>query len=136
MTSDAHRPPDQPPGLADVAAATPARLTPSAQRPKSALRFTRIAAFWWALTAGVTFLLILLIFIAQNTISVAMHFLGWDWSLPIGVALLLSAVCGAMIAVLAGAARIIQLRHAAKKNLMEAGERWVYGNHPPPPPVT
>ncbi len=132
MTSEAHRPPDQPPASADVAA-TPTRWTPSAQRPKSALRFTRIAAFWWALTAGVIFLLILLIFIAQNTTSVAMHFLGWDWSLPIGVAFLLSAVCGAMIAVLAGAARIIQLRHAAKKNLMEAGERWVYGNHPPPP---
>jgi uncharacterized integral membrane protein len=132
MTSEAHLPPDQPPGSADVAA-TPATWTPSAQRPKSALRFTRIAAFWWALTAGVIFLLILMIFIAQNTNSVAMHFLGWDWSLPIGVAFLLSAVCGAAIAVLAGAARIIQLRRAAKKNLMEGDERWVYGNYPPPP---
>ena len=132
MTNEAHLPPNQPAGSADVAA-TPGRLTPSARRPKSALRFTRIAAFWWALTAGVIFLLILLIFIAQNTNSIAMHFLGWDWSLPIGVAFLLSAVCGAAIAVLAGAARIVQLRHAAKKNLMEAGERWVYGNHPQPP---
>jgi uncharacterized integral membrane protein len=132
MTSEAHLPPDQPPGSADVAATPPPRWTPSTQRPKSALRFTRIAAFWWALTAGVIFLLILLIFIAQNTNSVAMHFLGWDWSLPIGVAFLLSAVCGAVITVLAGSARIIQLRRAAKKNLIEGDERWVYGNHPPP----
>ena len=131
MTSRAHLPPDQSPGAANVA--TPARWTPSAQQPKSALRFTRIAAFWWALTASVIFLLILLIFIAQNTNPVAMHFLGLDWSLPIGVAFLLSAVCGAAIAVLAGAARIFQLRRAAKKNLMEAGELAVYGNHPPPP---
>ena len=131
MTSEAHLPPDQPPGAAE-AAATPARWTPSAQRPKSALGFTRIAAFWWALTAGVIFLLILLIFIAQNTNSVAMHFLGWDWSLPIGVAFLLSAVCGAVITVLAGAARIVQLRRAAKKNRMVGDERWVYGNYPPP----
>jgi uncharacterized integral membrane protein len=132
MTSSAHLPPDQSPGAAG--GATPATWTPSTtQRPKSALRFTRIAAFWWALTASVIFLLILLIFIAQNTNAVAMHFLGLDWSLPIGVAFLLSAVCGAAIAVLAGAARIIQLRRAAKKNLMEAGELAVYGNHPPPP---
>jgi uncharacterized integral membrane protein len=132
MTSEAHLPPDNPAGPADVAA-PPTTLTPSAQRPKSGLRFTRIAAFWWALTAGVIFLLILLIFIAQNTNSVAMHFLGWDWSLPVGVAFLLSAVCGAAIAVLAGAARIIQLRHAAKKNLLAAGERWVSANSPRPP---
>ena len=80
MTSEAHLPPGQPPRSADFAA-TPARLTPSAG-PKSALRFTRIAACWWAVTAGVIFLLILLIFIAQNTNSVAMHFLGWDWGQP------------------------------------------------------
>ena len=134
MTSEAHVPPDKPAGSA-AGAAPPTGLTPAGQRPKSGLRFTRIAAFWWALTAGVIFLLILLIFIAQNTNSVAMHFLVWDWSLPIGVAFLLSAVCGAAIAILAGGARIFQLRHAAKKNLMKAGEAWVSAN-PTPPPAT
>lgn len=109
-------------------------MTPPPTQPsKTGLRFTRIAAFWWAVTAGVIFLLILLIFIAQNTNSVAMHFLGWDWSLPAGVAFLLSAVCGAAIALLAGGARIIQLRHTAKKNLMAAGERWVSTTSPQPP---
>jgi uncharacterized integral membrane protein len=36
------------------------------------------------------------------------------------VAILLAAVCGGLIAVLAGAARIFQLRRAAKKNYRAA----------------
>ena len=61
-----------------------------------------------------------MIFIAQNTESAVLHFLGWNWSLPLGVALLLAAVCGGLLAVLVGAARIVQLRIAARKNLKAA----------------
>jgi uncharacterized integral membrane protein len=79
--------------------------------------FTRTAAAWWALAVGVLLLIILLVFIAQNTNSVAIHFLGWQWHSPIGVAFLLAAVGGALITLAAGIARMIQLRRAAKKNL-------------------
>ena len=37
--------------------------------------------------------------------------------LPLGVQLLLAAICGGLVTVLAGTARIFQLRRAAKKNL-------------------
>ena len=44
---------------------------------------------------GLLILIILLIFIAQNTESITVHFLVFDWSLPVGVGYLLSAVAGA-----------------------------------------
>lgn len=79
--------------------------------------FTRLAAAWWAIVVGVVILIALLIFIAQNTESIAAHFLFFDWSLPVGVGYLLSAVAGASTAVLVGAARMVQVRRAVKKNV-------------------
>ena len=81
------------------------------------MKFTRAASIWTSLTAGFLILIVLLIFITQNTVSAQFSFLGWHWSLPLGVAILLAAVCGGLITVLAGTARIFQLRRAAKKNL-------------------
>jgi uncharacterized integral membrane protein len=60
-------------------------------------------------------LIILLIFVAQNTGSITAHFLGLHWSLPVGVGYLLAAAAGATTTVLVGAARMIQLRRVAKK---------------------
>lgn len=91
-----------------------------APAPEDAVKFTRAAALWSALIVGFLILIVLLIFIAQNTDSGTFHFLGWNWSLPLGVALLLAAVCGGLLAVLVGAARIVQLRIAARKNLKAA----------------
>jgi uncharacterized integral membrane protein len=84
------------------------------------VKFTRAAALWSSLIFGLLVLIVLLIFIAQNTESASFAFLGWHWQLPLGVAILTAAVGGALITVLAGAARIIQLRRAAKKNLRAA----------------
>lgn len=39
---------------------------------------------WSALTLGFLVLIVLLIFIAQNTESTEFQFLGWQWSLPLG----------------------------------------------------
>ena len=86
----------------------------------SEVKFTRAAALWSAVIAGFLVLTILLIFIAQNTESTSFAFFGWRWSLPLGVAILMAAVCGGLVTVLAGAARIFQLRRAAKKNLKAA----------------
>ena len=67
--------------------------------------------------AGFLILILLLIFIAQNTASTPFTFLGFHWSLPLGVAILLSAVTGGLLTVAVGTARIIQLRRAAKKHV-------------------
>lgn len=84
------------------------------------VHFTRAAALWSAVIAGFLILVVLLIFIAQNTESAEFAFLGWHWNLPLGVAILFAAVGGGLITALAGAARIFQLRRAAKKNYKAA----------------
>lgn len=72
---------------------------------------------WASLILGFLILVVLLIFIAQNTESAEFTFLGWHWSTPLGVAILFAAVAGGLITVAVGAVRIHQLRRAAKKNL-------------------
>jgi uncharacterized integral membrane protein len=103
-----HVPPAGPPEAA---------MTRPSAPPESAVKFTRAAALWLALIVGFVILIVLLVFIAQNTESASFAFLGWHWGLPLGVAILLAAVCGGLITVLAGTVRIYQLRRAAKKNL-------------------
>jgi uncharacterized integral membrane protein len=127
MTSDPSVSPDRPsdavplPATAEPSAVTPTPPTPptpsTPSTPESAVKFTRAAALWSALIAGFVILILLLVFIMQNTDSATVHFFGWDWNLPVGVALLLAAVCGGLLTVAAGSARIIQLRRAAKRNL-------------------
>ena len=100
---------------------SPSRKTPPPQSrplPKDkASAFTRAGALWSSLIVGFLILILLLVFIAQNTASTAFTFLGWHWTLPLGVAILLAAVVGGLITVTVGTARIVKLRRAAKKNL-------------------
>lgn len=78
--------------------------------------FTRTAALWTALIVGFLILIVLLTFVAQNTASTPFTFLGFHWSLPLGVAILLAAVSGGLLTVAVGTARILQLRREAKQN--------------------
>ena len=116
MTTDPHALPHEPEQPIEPLGA--AQMPPSP--PEDAVKFTKAAALWAALIVGFLVLIVLLIFIAQNTDPGTFHFLGWNWTLPLGVALLLAAVGGGLLAVLVGAARIVQLRIAARKNLKAA----------------
>jgi len=82
-----------------------------------AVPLTRAGALWTALIAGFLVLIVLLVFVTQNTSPVDLVFLNWTWSLPKGVAILLAAICGGLLTALVGTARIFQLRRAAKKSL-------------------
>ncbi|HTI76927.1 MAG TPA: lipopolysaccharide assembly protein LapA domain-containing protein [Mycobacterium sp.] len=117
MTSDPSALPDRPSDA--VPEPAPAEPPPSAtpDLPESAVKFTRAAALWSALIVGFVILILLLVFIMQNTDSTTIHLFGWAWNLPVGVAILLAAVCGGLLTVAAGTVRIIQLRRAAKRNL-------------------
>ena len=59
---------------------------------------------------GLVILALLLTFLVQNGKSARMHFIGLSFSLPLGVALVVSAVAGALIALLATAARRRRVR--------------------------
>jgi uncharacterized integral membrane protein len=105
--------PEQPKGTSVDPTATPGEYLAS---PESAVKFTRAAALWSSLIVGFLILILLLVFIMQNTDSTTIHLFGWQWNLPVGVAILFAAVCGGLLTVAAGTARIFQLRRAAKKN--------------------
>jgi uncharacterized integral membrane protein len=70
----------------------------------------------WAATVGLGILLLLLIiFIAQNTRKTTVSFLAWDGQVPVAVALLIAAVAGLFLALLAGLLRILQLRRRVRR---------------------
>src|SRR5262245_2498800 len=119
MTSDPSASPDRPSDPLPVPEEPPAATSPATKpsTPESAVKFTRAAALWSALIAGFVILILLLVFIMQNTDSATVHFFAWEWNLPIGVGVLLAAVGGGLLTVAAGSARIVQLRRAAKRNL-------------------
>lgn len=115
MTSD--QPAPELPEPTPEPAPAPTKPAPPVDQPS---KFTRAGALWSALIVGFLILIVLLIFIAQNTDPVDLAFLGWKWSLPKGVAILGAAVGGGLLTVAAGTARIFQLRRTAKKNLKAA----------------
>lgn len=106
MSSDPSVPVDPP----------PAETSPPPP-PPAPIGFTRAGALWSALIAGFLVLIVLLVFVTQNTSPVDLAFLTWTWSLPTGVAILLAAISGGLVTALVGTARIFQLRRAAKKSL-------------------
>jgi uncharacterized integral membrane protein len=97
------------------AAATQAAAAPSAS-PSLKPKRTRTSGLWVAVGFFAVILLLLLIFILQNGKTVDVSYMGAHGHLPLGVALLLAAVCGVLLVVLAGAARISQLRTVARRH--------------------
>ena len=92
----------------------PAQST--AALPQHKIRRTRISGLWVSVGFFAVVLLLLLIFILQNGTKVDISYMGAHGHLPLGVDLLLSAVCGVLLVVLAGAARISQLRTVARRH--------------------
>ena len=84
--------------------------------PPHKIKHTRISGLWVAVGIFALVLLFLLIFILQNSRGVDISYLGAHGHMPLGVALLLAAVCGALLAILAAVARIAQLHSAARKH--------------------
>jgi len=102
-----------PPPTAPAQAAAAQTATPP---PEHRIKRTRISGLWVSVGFFAVVLLLLLIFILQNGTKVDVSYMGAHGHLPLGVALLLSAVCGVLLVVLAGAARISQLRAVARRH--------------------
>ena len=89
---------------------------PSPQAPPRRTAHTRISGMRTALIAGVALLVVVLIFIIQNAHAVSISFVGAHLRLSLAVALLLSAIAGALLMAAAGTARITQLRRVMRRN--------------------
>lgn len=77
---------------------------------------SRVGVTWLSLGVFVIILLLLVIFILQNNNDVPIKYFGWNGSVPFGVSIVLSALVGAILTLLIGSIRILQLKMAAKKN--------------------
>jgi uncharacterized integral membrane protein len=113
------------PGTPGPAATAPAAEVPASEAaateapvtlPQHKLHPTRISGLWIAIGCFAVVLLLLLIFILQNSHTVDISYFGFHGHLPLGVALLLAAVCGVLLVALAGTARILQLRATARRH--------------------
>lgn len=103
-----------PPG---AGAASPAEPPPAGMTSSGRVRRTRVSAWWIGLIIAALVLTALLIFVLQNSASVSVHYLGMHGRVPLAVALLLSAIAGILLVAIPGTARIVQLRHALRKNV-------------------
>jgi lipopolysaccharide assembly protein A len=104
------------PGPESAQIESPQPAAPPLQHPHHQLKRTRTGGLWVSMGFFAAILLLLLIFILQNSATVDISYLGAHGRLPLGVAMLLSAVCGVLLVVLAGAARISQLRATARRH--------------------
>jgi uncharacterized integral membrane protein len=86
------------------------------QDGKDPLRGSRTSGFWAAVVGLGVVLLLLIVFIAQNTRRTTVSFLAWDGEVPVSVALLIAALAGLSLAGLAGMLRILQLRRRVRRN--------------------
>jgi uncharacterized integral membrane protein len=84
--------------------------------PDDPLRASRTSGFWLGVVALGVVLLLLIIFIAQNTRQTTMSFLGWDGQVSVAVALLIAFAAGLFLASVAGALRILQLRRRVRRD--------------------
>jgi uncharacterized integral membrane protein len=80
-------------------------------------------------------LLLLLLFILQNGRTVDIAYFGAHGHLPLGVALLFAAVCGALLMILASVARMAQLRAAARRHRRAEARRAPAASAPADPRV-
>ena len=112
--------PAAPPERAQPGPVPPQQAAPPAAAPpplpQHRIKRTRTGGIWVAVGFFAVILLLLLIFILQNNTDVSVSYLGMHGHLPLGVALLLAAVCGVLLVVLAGTARIGQLRATARRH--------------------
>jgi uncharacterized integral membrane protein len=111
----------QGPETGAVVPSPPETGTGSGAKPLPARRHTRLSATWTGVVAALIILVVLIVFIAENTQHSTVSFFGQHGSAPVAVLLLIAAVAGALIVVLVGAARLLQLRLADRRARAAAG---------------
>jgi uncharacterized integral membrane protein len=84
--------------------------------PQHTVEPTRTSMVWTMVGIGVVLLFAILVFILQNGQRVRVRFLVVNCTLPLGAALLFAALLGALLVLVAGAARVLQLRVVSRRH--------------------
>ena len=88
----------------------PADLLEAKTAPHNPIRHTRTGVIWVGLIIFTVILLLLLVFIVQNTQPVNISFFAATGHVSLAVAMLLGTVTGVLLTAIAGSLRIWQLR--------------------------
>ena len=80
------------------------------------LRGSRTSGIWVAVAVLTLLLVLLAVFVLQNTQEVTISFFGAEAQAPLAAALLIATAAGALIVVSAGTLRILQLRRRVRRD--------------------
>jgi uncharacterized integral membrane protein len=110
--------PAQPPPNASVPPESEVAAPSSAEPtlPQHTVEPTRTSMVWTMVGIGVVLSFAILVFILQNGQRVRVRFLMVNGTLPLGAALLFAALLGALLVLVAGAARVLQLRVVSRRH--------------------
>lgn len=103
------------------AASTPAYVRPDARpderrgKGDDPLRHSRTSGAWTAVILAAVLIVLLVIFVVQNTESVPLQFLWLDGNFPLAAALLIATAVGMVVVAAVGSLRILQLRRRVKR---------------------
>jgi uncharacterized integral membrane protein len=103
------------PGIPASRPADSSSATPPAPAGAGEPKVTRAGVVWAAVVAALVLLILLIIFILQNQDLVLVRFLGFEGTVPLGMALFIASVTGGVLVAAAGGARILQLRANARR---------------------
>jgi lipopolysaccharide assembly protein A len=103
------------PVLDPRATATPPEVPPppeaaAPQHPRVPVRRTRTGAAWVGIVVGAAVLVLLIVFMLQNTVPVEVAFFGLTGTAPLALTLLIAGVGFAIVTLVVGSLRIGQLR--------------------------
>ncbi|MDX6268348.1 MAG: lipopolysaccharide assembly protein [Frankiales bacterium] len=100
---------------ADPSDSAPSSVPPATDTGPQVLPATRTSGVWVAVITFIVVLLLIVIFLLENSQRVEVSYFGTTGHLPLAAAMLLSAVAGGVLVAAAGVARILQLRHTARR---------------------
>jgi uncharacterized integral membrane protein len=98
-----------PAAVEDDPAAPVSGDAPAGEKLGRAPKQTLAGRVWIAIGCAAVLLVLIIIFIAENSRSTTISFLGAHGHIPLALALLIAVVAGIVITLLVGSARIVQL---------------------------
>jgi uncharacterized integral membrane protein len=94
----------------------PVQTVPRTRTDQPLAHVRRISGLWVGVIVAALVLIVLLVFIIQNGQTVRISFITGALELPLGVALLLAAICGVLLLAIPGYSRIVQLRRSIRRS--------------------
>jgi uncharacterized integral membrane protein len=108
-------PPTFPPP-AFSAAEPPHRTHQRGVDDRGRVKSSKVSGIWIGLISTALFLILLIIFIAQNSRQITLHLFGWAGHFNLSLTILIAVVLGALLVAVPGSIRIVQLRRSLRAN--------------------